>query len=596
MYKRQYQSLRLSKASLVGIATFSLLALLLLTLVVPVSSQSADAAEGEGVTMTSNLSTKTTAYLYSMISLSLSDSIDIDLTPNSTGSLGIGSAKVEVSTNNTTGYSLYLATVDQTNELKQVDESLAYSNATSDTSYSIKPLTTSTTASNYLASTANLNTWGYALTDPSGGTAETVYTGLMNPTSTNIHSVSATSSNDEYKLNIAVAADASLPAGAYQNGLIVSAVANPIALSGFNQIYYMQEMTPEICASAKEHEEGQLVDKRDNTIYWVAKLKDGNCWMTQNLALNLGSNPNNGAFGTSGNNANVPYVAKLTPADSDVTEEWVPESSTNEIELTGVKGSTSGSSQYSWSMGKVVLATPLLAKACNTYGTSNSALSRDNLGTVCNSAGFFDVSDWQPTFVSQEGSVTLNDGSRYPASGSTTIAADIATKTYDAHYLIGNYYQWNTAVVGTAPTLSDGSTASSTICPKGWTLPPAGTNLVDGAYLPIEEAGSYYDLMLAYGYPESSEYSRYNEITNSLYTPILPEASFAARPFYFSSGGYVDAGNSYYRLAGQGAWAYTASLRSTAAYISVSLSTKRVMPASFVSTRTHALSVRCIAR
>lgn len=45
----------------------------------------------------------------------------------------------------------------------------------------------------------------------------------------------------------------------------------------------MQQMTAEICSNSAEHESKQLIDTRDNKSYWVAKLKDGNCWMTQNL-------------------------------------------------------------------------------------------------------------------------------------------------------------------------------------------------------------------------------------------------------------------------------------------------------------------------
>lgn len=45
----------------------------------------------------------------------------------------------------------------------------------------------------------------------------------------------------------------------------------------------MQEMTAEICAVSQEGDSKQLVDERDGKKYWVTKLKDGQCWMTQNL-------------------------------------------------------------------------------------------------------------------------------------------------------------------------------------------------------------------------------------------------------------------------------------------------------------------------
>ena len=55
----------------------------------------------------------------------------------------------------------------------------------------------------------------------------------------------------------------------------------------FNGIKTMQEMTPQICADAQENDTTMLEDARDGKMYWVAKLADGNCWMTQNLELDL---------------------------------------------------------------------------------------------------------------------------------------------------------------------------------------------------------------------------------------------------------------------------------------------------------------------
>lgn len=50
--------------------------------------------------------------------------------------------------------------------------------------------------------------------------------------------------------------------------------------------YAMQDMTSEICNNVtvpSEQSTATLVDTRDNNTYTVAKLKDGKCWMTQNL-------------------------------------------------------------------------------------------------------------------------------------------------------------------------------------------------------------------------------------------------------------------------------------------------------------------------
>lgn len=50
------------------------------------------------------------------------------------------------------------------------------------------------------------------------------------------------------------------------------------------------------------------------------------------------------------------------------------------------------------------------------------------------------------------------------------VAANAENKTYDSHYLVGNYYQLNTATAGTGGTIY-GGVAPSSICPKGWALP-----------------------------------------------------------------------------------------------------------------------------
>ena len=54
----------------------------------------------------------------------------------------------------------------------------------------------------------------------------------------------------------------------------------------------------------------QLRDSRDNKYYYIAKLADGNAWMTQNLDLDLST-------GTT-----------LTPANTDIPANWTPSSST----------------------------------------------------------------------------------------------------------------------------------------------------------------------------------------------------------------------------------------------------------------------------
>lgn len=73
---------------------------------------------------------------------------------------------------------------------------------------------------------------------------------------------------------------------------------------------YMQNFTTSQCASMAQGEQIQLVDSRDNKTYWVGKLTDGNCWMTQNLDLDLSTS------------------RTLTPSDTNIPRNWTPRTST----------------------------------------------------------------------------------------------------------------------------------------------------------------------------------------------------------------------------------------------------------------------------
>ena len=94
------------------------------------------------------------------------------------------------------------------------------------------------------------------------------------------------------------------PAGTY-NGKVKYMLIHPhrdnnnigfneaFALSGKSSVgsyYAMQDMTTDICNMVNVYDETsqtELMDTRDGKLYWVAKLQDGHCWMTQNLDLDL---------------------------------------------------------------------------------------------------------------------------------------------------------------------------------------------------------------------------------------------------------------------------------------------------------------------
>ena len=59
-----------------------------------------------------------------------------------------------------------------------------------------------------------------------------------------------------------------------------------ITIPGIGSYYAMQDMSDRICSLANAYgAEEQLIDIRDNKVYYVSKLPDGHCWMTQNLDI-----------------------------------------------------------------------------------------------------------------------------------------------------------------------------------------------------------------------------------------------------------------------------------------------------------------------
>ena len=156
------------------------------------------------------------------------------------------------------------------------------------------------------------------------------------------------------------------PAGSYEgrvkyvmihphNGNNNITIETAFALNGKERhgLYYaMQDMTTEICNAVNVYDETsqtQLVDIRDNKTYWVAKLQDGHCWMTQNLDLDLA---------TYTNEQGQEVMKPFTSNDTDLTDHslsgayvddynydpntgittWTPERKTIDFQNTTITG------------------------------------------------------------------------------------------------------------------------------------------------------------------------------------------------------------------------------------------------------------------
>ena len=437
-----------------------------------------------------------------VISISLQNALTVDVLPTEDGTFSSNTAALSISTNNETGYSLYMATSNGENTLTSQNP------GTSDVISAVNGGDNGVTSANFTN-----NTWGYNLSQETVSDA-TAYKAV--PTANGDTAIITTSSPteaDTYNLTFGTKVDTSLPSGTYSNDVVMSVVTNPAFVPVFDGIQTMQEMTSTICADAAENDTAQLTDTRDGKKYWVAKLKDGNCWMTQNLDLDLTKD------------------VELTPDDSDVSSNWSPPRST---EKNGtVTSNTTNTETYSWDFGLYVKNNP---DDYNSYC--------DQVKTMSGCNGWTDVTNLTPAETEWTGSIDNT------VSGST----------YDAHFLIGNFYQWNAATAGTGGTITS-QEADNSICPKGWKLPTS----------------------------HNSNPGSFDTLVGSLNSTTITQA-----PYYFNPSGYVTSGSLRYAGDRGSYWSSTAWSIASYAY-ELYFRSFNVEPSN-MNYRYSGQSVRCLAR
>ena len=465
--------------------------------------------------------TKATLTINPVLSLGLDSAVTMSVQPTSTGEFTSGSAELTVSTNNETGYSLYLSTANGKATLDSINPA---------TTTAVQPVSGNVAADDFGA-----NTWGYNL--DKGAATDSITYQAVPTTATAPQATTAgptlgdgTLAADTYSLNFGALINSDLPSGTYTNTVTVSVVANPAYVPNLTQISNMQDMTTEICNASTVGQTNRLTDTRDGKLYWVAKLADNQCWMTQNLDLDLGVKDGN------------TDTAVLTPADSDVSNNWMPPRSTEPAGT--ITSANTDTETYSWDLGMYVKSDP---DGYSDYCGSTSLKSLAD--STCRDAGWTDVSSMTP----------MADGASNEA---------ISGSTYNAHYLVGNLYQWNAATAGTGGADVVGRDATDSICPKGWQLPTSNNS----------NSGSFQALMTAYSISNNTAGS--TAITQS--------------PLYFHPSGNVNWGS--LRSAGsQGRyWSSTAYSSASNAY-DLAFESGAANPSNYLY-RYRGFSVRCLAR
>ena len=310
--------------------------------------------------------------------------------------------------------------------------------------------------------------------------------------------------------------------------------------------YKMQDMGSLICeriSNTNETPTTQLADIRDNKLYWVAKLADGKCWMTQNLDLDIG--------GTN--------TMALTSENTDI--------STN-ASGSGIyaNGYTENNGVWTWNPA----STAITSSSIVNYGNNTVSNWSNNNSTPTSAEG-------GDTYFYTSGND--NNDKRYD---SLELCEKDHTETDCLHYHAGNYYSWTAAIASNTSSSISANTAiaGNSICPRGWRLPYTSTT--DNSY---NEFGR-----LFYGYNIT------NNLANSTGSVGYKSGGFNAlrtSPLWFVRSGYIYNGTLAEPAAGGNYWSSTVT-NSTDAYNLLFYSNSINLAGSY--SRGGGRSVRCIAR
>lgn len=495
-------------------------------------------SDGEDISSLAETALTQSETIASTVNFAFSNPIGVtSLTPISTdGASAQYSIQATVDVENSGGYAVYLGAENSNLVGKQ-------------SGVTIPPVTAQSTYENL-----PINSWGYNATEgtSAAGTFQAI---SINNRGTIIGSNNSTNIKYDRKtftLSFATRIGIDKPADIYENKVTLSVVSSPLEVT--SQTLYdfgitsLQAMTPAICANAPVGATAQLIDTRSDTSqkYWVTKLADNNCWMTQNLDLDVVNELGSGGTDSDWNwNRNSTYPPVSTYSS-----------------ITSSNINATPTSTRSWDYGLYVLANPETASSCGSGKSGASACPTQFLAVGSR------VASPDPDFYLRSNYAGTSGGScNKPANSPLSTATSGECAQYDAHYTIGNQYQWNSATVGTGGTITN-SQARFSICPENWKLPTSNTT----------DNGSFGALIAS------------GEINSDV-------TKLTAAPYFFVRGGASWQDNDLYGNAGdQGFyWSSTASSGANGAY-ALEFSGNNNINASSSRSRQHGLSVRCVAR
>ncbi len=406
----------------------------------------------------------------------------------------------------------------------------------------------------------DVNTWGYSASEgttvPEGATYKAISVSGNGDKLVENANKKITSDTKTIMLSFATKVNDQKPADTYKNTITMSVVSSPRELTELAEITDMQQMTSTVCSNAKVGDTKQLRDTRDGKYYWISKLADGKCWMTQNLDLDLteGLWPEAAA-------SDYPTVAT----------EYLPKTTLTSQTIETTNGSAT--STQSWSFGEWVISNPDASISC---GAGNNSIEG------CKDGQFIKVTaNMKPS----------TDPNFYTKNGNRTVVGN----EYDAHYLIGNHYQWNTATAGTGGLITSGE-ATGSICPKNWQLPFNGlTNIGAADQFPITTLGSIGGLVIRI---PGIDYSYSYNVADGTVQTSGDANKLTGEGYFFVKGGGVDPTDILFALAGYSGhyWSSTPTSEIGSSYSFHFGGHTRDVNVAGTSGRSYGRSIRCVAR
>ena len=525
----------------------------------------------------------------------------LQLTPTSEGSFGTANVNVGVGTSWVYGYTLTMQTATNTTSLTGQNHGGTIATLNNNTTY---------TASQFESSSDTLNKWGvswgfagdgsHIATNYSTCNATTIATSsscVFKPVSTSqtLTKVNTNYNRENTTLTFGAKLDNTVTADSYGITLVFAVTPNSsVATTSFNDAFYnngkttvngfyaLQDMTNDICSVVPLGSEGQLIDRRDNKVYWVAKLKnsrtstqasDGKCWMTQGLDLDLSS-----SVALTNANTDLHSVSSWTPLNStedSTTKTITVQTTSNNVSSSGftTNWNTDGNDKpHSTDPGdRYVVPT----QATTTY------------------ANYWDLQD---TYYN---SLT--------ACNTALASTSSFTGTDCTHYQLGNFYNFAAATATNSVSGTVGHTITDadnyydmpdSICPANWRLPhgllAASTNGTASTNNSEFDTILYaYNVTNLVGATVNQQLFWNNNSQTNGYTGLN---NIRKSPLYFTRSGRVSNGTLYLAGVSGRSWSSTiGAIDDTSGGYSSTLDSTFVMPA-HSDYRYYGFPIRCIAR